>query len=231
VTTAKGASGSARRLAEAVRRACVEAALAGHEEAAIGGLCHEGAFEAAVGSIRRVDLAGLAETVSEEAGVPDAEALSASGAAAITSSLAAALVEARAALAAREGPDSFRKRARTIASRAATLRALLFAAAPRGAEPAAAADAAVEFAARGAQVATLAAELARDGPAEARRDAAAALCLAASAAECALALAEDDLRRAPDADPGGSAQRRLWRARLLLQRARPALGDEPPPTA
>jgi formiminotetrahydrofolate cyclodeaminase len=227
VATAKDAS----RLAEAVRRACVEAARAGYAEAAIGGLCHEGAFEAAVGSIRRVDLAGLAETISEETPPPGGEAPSAGGAAAITSALAAALVERSASLSARDGPDSFRKRARAIASRAATLRALLLAAAPRGARPVEASDAAVEFTARGAQVATLAAELLRDGPATARRDAAAALRLASSAAECALALAEDDLRGAPDADPTGSAQRRLWRARLLLQRARPALGDAGSSTA
>jgi hypothetical protein len=48
-------------LAERVRRACVEAALAGYEDAAQAGLCHEGAWEAAVSAIRRVDVAALAE--------------------------------------------------------------------------------------------------------------------------------------------------------------------------
>jgi hypothetical protein len=221
----------ALRLADAVRRACLEAALTGYEEAASSGLCAEGAFEAAIGSIRRVDLAGPARAMGDEAPGLPADAASACGAAAITAAAAAALVAARATLAAQIGPDSFRKRARAIASRAATLRAMLLAAAPRGAQPGEATDAAVEFAARGAQLATLAAELLRDGPAAARRDAAAALRLATSAAECALALAEDDLRSAPDADPTGNAQRRLWRARLLLQRARPALADAGPSTA
>ncbi len=47
-------------LAERVRRACVEAALAGYEDAAHSGLCHEGAWEAAISALRRVDVAALA---------------------------------------------------------------------------------------------------------------------------------------------------------------------------
>ena len=45
-----------RRLAEAIRAACVKAALEGYERAAISGLCHEGAWECAVDAIRTLDL-------------------------------------------------------------------------------------------------------------------------------------------------------------------------------
>lgn len=48
-----------RRLAERVRAACIEAALAGYEDAAISGLCGEGAWEAAISAIRRLDLERL----------------------------------------------------------------------------------------------------------------------------------------------------------------------------
>ena len=48
-----------RRLAELVREKCVEAALEGYEDAAQSGLCHEGAWEAAVSAIRRIDVATL----------------------------------------------------------------------------------------------------------------------------------------------------------------------------
>lgn len=47
------------RLAEAVRDACLNAALAGYEDARIRGLCHEGAWEAAVGAMRMLDLEPL----------------------------------------------------------------------------------------------------------------------------------------------------------------------------
>lgn len=47
------------RLAERVREACLEAALAGYENASISGLCHEGAWEAAVSAIQMVDLEQL----------------------------------------------------------------------------------------------------------------------------------------------------------------------------
>jgi hypothetical protein len=46
-------------LAQAVRQACVEAAVAGYQDAAMSGLCHEGAWEAAVSAIRMVDVAAL----------------------------------------------------------------------------------------------------------------------------------------------------------------------------
>lgn len=46
----------ALRIAEAVREACARQAQFGFEQAAISGLCHEGAVEAAVGAIRMLDL-------------------------------------------------------------------------------------------------------------------------------------------------------------------------------
>lgn len=46
-------------LAEAVRHACLEAALHAYEEAGINGLCHEGRWEYAVQAIQGVDLSAL----------------------------------------------------------------------------------------------------------------------------------------------------------------------------
>ncbi len=48
-----------RRLAERVRSACIDAALKGYEEAAISGLCSAGAWEAAIGAMRMLDIAVL----------------------------------------------------------------------------------------------------------------------------------------------------------------------------
>jgi hypothetical protein len=45
-----------RRLAEAVRTACVKAALEGYERAAISGLCHEGAWESAIDAMGALNL-------------------------------------------------------------------------------------------------------------------------------------------------------------------------------
>jgi len=50
-----------RRLAQAVREACIGAALAGYERAAMDGLCHEGAWEVAVGAMRMLDVERLVE--------------------------------------------------------------------------------------------------------------------------------------------------------------------------
>ncbi|MHB1123719.1 MAG: hypothetical protein ACYC0T_13490 [Ramlibacter sp.] len=47
-------------LMEAVRRACIGAALAAYEDAGISGLCAEGRWEAAVGAIQSLDLKQLA---------------------------------------------------------------------------------------------------------------------------------------------------------------------------
>jgi hypothetical protein len=43
-------------LAAAVRAACVQAAIEGFEDARIAGLCCEGAIEAAVEAMRKIDM-------------------------------------------------------------------------------------------------------------------------------------------------------------------------------
>lgn len=45
-----------RRLAEAVRSACLQASLEAYERAAMSGLCREGAWECAVDAMRALDL-------------------------------------------------------------------------------------------------------------------------------------------------------------------------------
>lgn len=45
-----------KRQLEAVRTACLEAAREGYEQAAMAGLCHEGAMEASLDAIRMVDV-------------------------------------------------------------------------------------------------------------------------------------------------------------------------------
>lgn len=54
-----------RRLAMAVRHACVEAAKRGYEQAAISGLCAEGALEAALSAIQMVDVDALVRAADE----------------------------------------------------------------------------------------------------------------------------------------------------------------------
>lgn len=54
-----------RRIAEAVRAACFQAAQEAYEQASISGLCHEGALEAALGAIRSLDTEPLLETEQE----------------------------------------------------------------------------------------------------------------------------------------------------------------------
>jgi hypothetical protein len=49
-------------LAETVRKACLQAALAGYEDAAANGLCAEGAWEAAVSAIQNLRLEQLVQT-------------------------------------------------------------------------------------------------------------------------------------------------------------------------
>ena len=44
------------RIAEATRAACLAAALESYEEAGIRGLCHEGAWECAIGAIQSLNL-------------------------------------------------------------------------------------------------------------------------------------------------------------------------------
>lgn len=59
-----------RRCAERVRAACIQAALEGYEAAAISGLCHEGAWEAAIDAMRMLDIDMLAAQGDDDA--PDA---------------------------------------------------------------------------------------------------------------------------------------------------------------
>ena len=47
------------RLAEAVRAACLAAALESYEDASMRGLCHEGAWECAIGAIRSLNVRSL----------------------------------------------------------------------------------------------------------------------------------------------------------------------------
>lgn len=54
-----------RRVAEAVKTACVEAAVAGYESAGISGLCHEGALEYALDAIRMLDLDALLRKIGK----------------------------------------------------------------------------------------------------------------------------------------------------------------------
>lgn len=49
------------RIAEAVRQACVEAALTAYEDAGMGGLCHEGRWECAVDAMRALNVAAIVE--------------------------------------------------------------------------------------------------------------------------------------------------------------------------
>jgi len=52
-----------KRLAQAVREACVEAVLKAYEEAGVSGLCHEGRWEIAIDALRNLDLAALSDSV------------------------------------------------------------------------------------------------------------------------------------------------------------------------
>lgn len=56
------------RLAEAVRRACLAAAMQSYERARTDGLCDEGAFEVAIDAVRSLDLRAFAQNVSQGGG-------------------------------------------------------------------------------------------------------------------------------------------------------------------
>ena len=55
---------SDKKLAETVRDACLEAARQAYEDASIRGLCHEGAWECAVGAIRSLDVTAILQARS-----------------------------------------------------------------------------------------------------------------------------------------------------------------------
>ena len=50
----------------AVRDACVQAALAAYEDAAMSGLCHEGAWECAVDAMRSLNVERLIAQLQKE---------------------------------------------------------------------------------------------------------------------------------------------------------------------
>jgi hypothetical protein len=60
------ASGEIVRIAEAVRAACVAAALDGYERARMDGLCDEGALEVALDAVRSLDVARLARELGTQ---------------------------------------------------------------------------------------------------------------------------------------------------------------------
>ena len=51
-------------IAAGVRDACIEAALAGYEDASTSGLCGEGALEVAISAIRRLNLTETLEALA-----------------------------------------------------------------------------------------------------------------------------------------------------------------------
>lgn len=53
-------------VAEAIRDACVQAALNAYENARMDGLCHEGAWEVAVGAMQTLNVARVLEKVAEQ---------------------------------------------------------------------------------------------------------------------------------------------------------------------
>ena len=57
--------GERRRIAEAVKAACIQAALSGFEEAGVSGLCHEGALEYALDAIRMLDVETVIDSLPE----------------------------------------------------------------------------------------------------------------------------------------------------------------------
>jgi len=55
-----------RRIAEAVRQACLNAARQGYENAGISGLCEEGRWECAVDAIRALDLEAVIAALPDD---------------------------------------------------------------------------------------------------------------------------------------------------------------------
>jgi hypothetical protein len=59
ITPTTTANDDIQRLADAVREACIRAALDGYEQGGLGGLCAEGRFEMAIDSVRALNLDGV----------------------------------------------------------------------------------------------------------------------------------------------------------------------------
>ena len=64
--TAMGEQDLKRRLAEAVREACLKAARDAYENAGISGLCEEGRWECAVAAIRSLDLEAIISAMHDD---------------------------------------------------------------------------------------------------------------------------------------------------------------------
>lgn len=62
---------SQQELAEAVRQACIQAALAAYEDAGMSGLCAEGRWEAAISAIQSLDLKQVPATPAQNASTRD----------------------------------------------------------------------------------------------------------------------------------------------------------------
>ena len=56
--------GEQHQLAETIRAACIQAALAGYEDASMSGLCHEGAWECAIDAIRSLNINAILEQMA-----------------------------------------------------------------------------------------------------------------------------------------------------------------------
>lgn len=53
------------RIAEAVQKACIDAALRAYEDAGLSGLCREGQWECAVDAMRALPLRTLLQTLAD----------------------------------------------------------------------------------------------------------------------------------------------------------------------
>ena len=62
---------NARQTAEAVRNACLQAALDAYEEAGFNGLCADGRWECAIEALRRLDLGPALAGWARERGAPE----------------------------------------------------------------------------------------------------------------------------------------------------------------
>lgn len=206
---------------EAIRSRCIQAAVDGYETASVRGVCHEGAWEIALGAMRAADLQEpssddlqaqvrqLSATFAQD-GAP-----AAGSAAAATGAAAAGLLQWLATLSFRR-PGPFSECAAQIRRQAGQLQQDLSLAARVDAQLVAAwidarrrqtqgpavdvtTSSVLDIARSCAQVAMLAAQILRDGPASVRADAAVARDLALAAGDAALLLATENLRHA-DAD-------------------------------
>ena len=55
-----------QQVAEIIRQICINAAIDGYETAASDGLCHEGAWEAAISAMQTVELVTLVQTAVDD---------------------------------------------------------------------------------------------------------------------------------------------------------------------